>query len=58
MEEYTVGCRYFHGRLALVARKFYLNELKTIFIATMPAFLRGGADYERNHAREVFEDAL
>lgn len=56
MEEYTVGCRYFHGRLALVARGFSLDELKTIFMATMLAFLRGGADYERKHAREVFED--
>lgn len=57
MEEYTVGCRYFHGRLALFARGFSLDELKTVFMATMLAFLRGGTDYERKHAREVFEDA-
>lgn len=56
MAEYKIGCRYFHSRLALIARGFSIDEIKNIFHATMPQFLEEGEDYERKQACRIFED--
>ena len=56
MAEYKIGCRYFHSRLALIARGFSIDEIKNIFHATMPPFLEEGEDYERKQACRMFED--
>lgn len=55
MESYQVACRYFHARLALVARGFTIEDLKTIFQSCLPSFLKEGEDYDRRVAFEVFE---
>lgn len=51
-----MACRYFHARLSLVARGFNIEELKQIFSSCLPFFLTIGEDYERNLARQYFEE--
>ena len=55
IESYQVACRYFHARLALVARGFTIEDLKTIFQSCLPSFLKEGEDDDRRVAFEVFE---
>ncbi|MCJ1264022.1 hypothetical protein MMC22_003893 [Lobaria immixta] len=55
--EYETGCRYFHARIALIAREFTVDELTQIFHATLPKFIRDGEDYARRKANKIFEDA-
>ncbi len=56
MAEYKNGCRYFHARLALIARGFSIDELKNIFNATLPQFLEDDKEYNRKTAFRTFED--
>lgn len=56
LDKYKIACRFFHARLALVARGFNIDELKQIFTSCLPAFLRNDyMDYERKRASREFE---
>lgn len=55
LDEYEIACRYFHARLALVARGFSTDELLQIFNSCLPSFLQDGDDYERKLAYQAFE---
>ncbi|MCJ1266411.1 hypothetical protein MMC22_006296 [Lobaria immixta] len=53
-DKYKIACRYFHARLALVARGFTIDELKQIFTSCLPAFLRN--DYMDNERKRAFRE--
>lgn len=53
-DKYKIACRYFHARLALVARGFTIDELKQIFTSCLPAFL--GNDYMDNERKRAFRE--
>ncbi|MCJ1349402.1 hypothetical protein MMC31_007642, partial [Peltigera leucophlebia] len=55
LDEYINSARTFPARLALVVRGLSIDELKQIFRATQPAFLKGADSYDRNRASEQFE---
>lgn len=56
MVEYKNGCRYFHARLALIARGFSIDELNNIFNATLPQCLEEDEEYNPKTACRTFED--
>lgn len=56
MFEHTIGYRYFNSHLTLFAYGFLIDELKNIFIATIPQFLKEKENYNRKTACKVFKD--
>lgn len=57
IDEYRSACRFFHGRLAFVVRGLNVFELRSIFLACLPSFLKEGYEHERKAALEAFETA-
>lgn len=55
LDQYQIAYYYFHARLALVACGFTVDELHTIFDATMPLFIREGSEFNQKKSRKVFE---
>lgn len=55
IDGYRIACRYFHARLALVARGFHIDELQQIFVSCLPPFLQDGDEYQRKQANQAFE---
>ena len=56
LSEYKIACRYFHARLALVARGFIIGELEQIFASCRPPFLEDSDDFDLSVASREFED--
>lgn len=56
-EEFKIVSLYFHAQMALIAQGLSLDQIKNMFVSTLPPYLQDGPPYEQNHAEKIFLDA-